>query len=319
MHHDVTAGNLREVVGKVELAPESGVRERTAVPGPVVQDRLGERNCKIGVILPGPAACNAQSGQEGVILHPDICPPCLAFVIVDAVTEVHYEVLVRTLPECVLVDARAFRGGELGLDPAVLKIDFIIAWNGFLGIVREPGTVSRILHGAGLKAYLSGSRHHQNVSEVGMPCAAQMSMGESDDCRIPILITCAIPVCLAVVFTVPVERGRLGVGTELDTSVRHAGPRKYVSHAACSNEGVDIVEDILFPGSRGYSEHCQKYCEQLFHIYCAFSALTSSMYSSQSFWMSASAPRMYFTAFSRDQSPFIETIVWDSFLRKSPS
>ena len=261
MHDNVSAGNLREVVGEVELTPESGVRERTAVPGPVVQDRLGERNCKICVILSGPTACNAQSGQEGIILHPDICPPCLAFVIVDAVTEIHDEMLVRTIPECIFVDARAFSGGELGLDPAVLKIDFIVAGNGFLGVVRESGTVSRIFHRAGFQTNLARNRHHQDITEVGMSCAAQMSMGESDDSRIPILITCAIPVCLSVVFPVPVERSRLGVRTELDTAVRHAGPRKHVSHAACSNEGIDIVEDILLPGSRGNSEHCQKYCE----------------------------------------------------------
>ena len=247
MHHNVASSDLRKVPGHVEFPPESGVGKRIAVLGSIAFQRLREGYCKVCIIYPGPATCDAESGHERVVLNSYIGPSGLAFIVVYAVAEIHDERLAVAFLERVFVDSGTRGGCHLGQHVPVLQEHFVVSRRSFLGVVGECGTVIPSRKSVP-ESLFPGDRHHENVSEVGVPCPAEVRMREPDDGGIRILISCTIAVGIPVVFPVLHERFNGRVRAELDHSVRGASSGKYVTHAARADERIDIFENILLPG-----------------------------------------------------------------------
>ena len=81
------------------------------------------------------------------------------------------------------MDAHPLGGGELDFDAVVVQHDLVIAGRRFLGRVAEARTVALVgmIGTAGVEFQRPGGRHQQDVTQVRMPCSAEVRVAEAYD------------------------------------------------------------------------------------------------------------------------------------------
>ena len=85
---------------------------------------------------------------------------------------------------------------------------------------RHPGRLR-----SGIQFQFAGSRHNQDIAEVGMSGSAEMRMAEPDDTAVLMLIAGTIFISTRLILAIHVMRDRVRVRAQLDQSERHASPR----------------------------------------------------------------------------------------------
>ena len=145
------------------------------------------------------------------------------------------------------MNAHSLRGGELHSDAVVGKRYFIIACLSFLGRMGEARAIAVFwaVGGTGIESEAAHLRLYEDIAEVGMARAAQMSVAEAHDGVVLVAIAGAVIVGSGLVTAVNVVGDCVGVGTKLHCAERSAGTGKGVPHAGRADERVHPVGEAL--------------------------------------------------------------------------
>ena len=222
------------------LPAEPLVDLRRLVDDAVGGEGRGELDGEVHRAVRRPAPRLAVPGDRRLVLDAQLRPEHLTVVVVDAADEIEDHVRGSATLERVAVQADARGGRELGLHGVVLEEDRVRARLGRLVVVREAGAVARvrIVLRAGVEHQRPGRRHQQHVAEVRVPRAAEVRVGEAENGRVAVLVA-RRPAEAAL------ERGGVGLGTELDHPPRDRRAGIGVPLAARPDERVDVVDGRL--------------------------------------------------------------------------
>src|SRR5690606_11583395 len=106
----------------------------------------------------------------------------------------------------------------------------------FIGMRKQRMIAARWIAGNTFRGFdMSDSGHHQYVAKIANARAAEMSVRESNDDRIGIMISRAPVPALGDVY-----------GSELHSAERNVCSEEHMPMKSCSNEWIDIVRGTKF-------------------------------------------------------------------------
>ena len=191
----------------VHLAPKAVVQHALLVVVAPLLDGFRQFDGEICIILPGPSASDTITRQRGLVLHTQIGPQRLSLVIIDAAAKVQYK-LTLCLGESILMNAHTLRGGKLSQNIVVVQLHLVIARRALFCVVRETRAVAavRVLSCSRVGADTSCCGHNQDIAQIRVARATQMSMTEAYNSLIVMLITGTILVNFTLIVSVHVVR-----------------------------------------------------------------------------------------------------------------
>ena len=200
-------------------------------------NRFGELKHKIDVLIVHPATGTAHSHQfiVGSLLHFRFVDE---IVRVQDMCQIHNHRCILVVQVRIAVHAGKGRGSQLYLDLFIRQFYGIIARTCFFGIVREssrqedvslPSCTDRLCR-----------RTKQHIAQVLTSRTAQVSMRETEDGRVGIVIARAgIPIAPT------------GIGTQLHCPERSRRTRISMSMETCPDKGIYIINrSFLWRGTR---------------------------------------------------------------------
>ena len=113
----------------------------------------------------------------------------------------------------------------------------------------RPIPFFRPLGTSGIQFKVAGSGHDQYVAQVGMSRAAEVSVAETYDCLISILVSGAIFIGVFLISACYVVRHRVGVGAQLHESERSTCSGEGVPHAVGAYDWIYIISRAVFSGA----------------------------------------------------------------------
>ena len=215
IRNDLTASHLREVGVDREFSPESFVINFLHILVTIVTDRFRQRDGKISIVGTCPSIGNAITGQQSIVFHPDLRPKRLAVVIIDTMIQVEDDTSFCIFRESITMYTYTRSSRQLGFYPIIIQYDFIITWYGFFGFVRETGTIAilRMIGSSRIQLQFAGSRHNQDIAQIGMSRTIEMRMAETYDGRIIISISGTILVYLFLIDSIYIMWNGIGIRT----------------------------------------------------------------------------------------------------------
>lgn len=141
---------------------------------------------------------------------------------------------------------------ELCEDVVILKLDLIEAGRALLRVVGEARTIScfRSFCSTGIGVDRTSRRHDEDVAEVAVSCAAQVSMAEAYYGLVAMLIACAVLIDFALIAAVNIMWNGVCLRTQLHNAKRDAGSGESVPHTVRADNGIDIVNDTFVGRNR---------------------------------------------------------------------
>ena len=110
-----------------------------------MRDRFGERHGEISIVGTCPTVCNTIAGYQRIVFYTNIGPKNFAVIVIDPVNHIKDNALVLNVCRvCVFVDADPLGSGQLRLYAIIGEHHLIVSGTGYLGVMREAGTVTAI-------------------------------------------------------------------------------------------------------------------------------------------------------------------------------
>lgn len=241
----LAASYLREIMFNIKTMPEAFVCLFAKVVIAVTMDGFAELDAVKQLVRTTPSTGDAPAAQFIFIFTADVAlrPERLAVVIVYAMLQVEDNLLSLALGEDVAMHATVGRGCQLTTDAVIVKQDSVVSRLSMFCFVAETLTVATIGIGGGtwIELRLAGVRHDEDVAEVAMPSTAEMSVTESNNAAVAVLVTGTIVVGTWLIHTIDIVRNGVRIGTQLHETVWIARPWEGVSHAIGTNKRIDIL------------------------------------------------------------------------------
>ena len=257
---DLASAYIREVFFHIEFAVSAPVIDFCFFLASVMSDRFGERHGKVGIVGTRPSVRDTIARDQRIVFNPDIRPKDFSVVIVDTVDHIQDDPLVPGIfRERIFMHANPLGCRQLCFHAVVGQHHFIVAGTGYLRIVRETRTVAAVRVGcrSGIQFQFAGSRHNQDIAEVGMSGSAKMRMAEPDDTTVLMLIAGTIFISTRLILAIHVMRDRVCVRTQLNQSERHASPRKRMPHPVRPDNRVHPC-GLILGGQAPKGQQCRK-------------------------------------------------------------
>ena len=241
--HQFPARHFRKVVQACIPAVTTLIGSRRLVLTAVFQDRTGELHREIGVIRPGPSVRDPVPRHKRRAHHADFRPKRLAVVIVDAMVQVQDQVPFRPFRIGISMDANALGSSQFHLDAGIRQRDLVMPGACRFGFMIETLPVAgiRILCGSRNEPDFPGSRHEQDISEVGVSRAAEMRVAETHDRAVTVLVAGAVLIGTRLVHAFYVVRDHVRVRRQLYAPEGDAGAREGMPHTGRADKRVHIV------------------------------------------------------------------------------
>src|SRR6202000_3280437 len=113
--------------------------------------------------------------------------------------------------------ANTCSGGHFSNNIAFVKLYFVVISLAYFVSMRKSRAVTTawFIRCARVEFECTNCRHHQKITQVGVPCTAEMSMTKADNGFIIILVTGAVFIHIGVVFAIQLVTYSVRSGTQL--------------------------------------------------------------------------------------------------------
>src|SRR5690606_41573208 len=98
---------------------------------------------------------------------------------------------------------------------------------------------------AGVELQGASGRHNQEIAQIGMPRSAKMSMAETDDGRVVILVPCAVFINIRIILAIYRIRDCIRIRTELHCPEGNRSTGEGVSHIGGTDKRLIIIDQAI--------------------------------------------------------------------------
>src|SRR5690606_28850575 len=98
---------------------------------------------------------------------------------------------------------------------------------------------------AGVELQGASGRHNQEIAQIGMPRSAKMSMAETDDGRVVILVPCAVFINIRIILAIYRIRDCIRIGTELHCPEGNRSTGEGVSHLGGTDKWLYVIDQAI--------------------------------------------------------------------------
>ena len=182
-----------------------------------MNDRFGERHGKVGIVGTRPSVRDTIACNQRIVFDADIRPKDFSVVIVDTMNHIQNDSLVlRFFRERIFMNPPAWLPSVV-LSRRSRPASLHSSRDGIPPYRARNANGSRHPVGcrSGIQFQFAGSRHNQDIAEVGMSGSAEMRMAEPDDTAVLMLIAGTIFIGTRLILAIHVMRDRVRVRAQL--------------------------------------------------------------------------------------------------------